>query len=144
VCTVYLPDVAGATWWLSPGPRRLWPRPVPGAQQKTRLWAGLLLCGGEPWMEPRRLELLTPCMPFRRFGGQESLPGRYSDKIITNHVRRFVRRFAQLHLRPAPPLTAGRASNENVLKDFAWPVHLQQNQGSLQLLAKHFDKIEDK
>jgi len=46
-------------------------------------------------MEPSGLEPLTPCMPFRRFGGQESFPGLDSDQIITNYVRRSVRRSLQ-------------------------------------------------
>ena len=43
--------------------------------------------------EARFIELLTPCMPLRRFRGQKSFPGLGSGQIITNHVRRSVRRF---------------------------------------------------
>ena len=47
-------------------------------------------------MEPRRLELLTPCMPFRHFGRQKQLQTLGWRIINTNYVRRKVRRFVLL------------------------------------------------
>ena len=49
-------------------------------------------------MEPRRLELLTPCMPCSRFGGADHLRLLGSALFVTKYVRRSVRRFVLVDL----------------------------------------------